>query len=48
MCVTGCMTPRQVMFQMGYMMNKPKADYDAIERSPDVLDSPTAHQDRAP
>ena len=48
MFVTGCMTPRQVMFQMGYMMNKPKADYDAIERSRDVLDSPTAHQDREP
>ena len=48
MLLTGCMTPRQVMFQMGYMLNKPKADYEAIQRSGDALGSATAHQDRVP
>jgi hypothetical protein len=46
--VTGCMSPRQVMFQMGYMVNKPNADYDAIDRARANLDAPTAHQDRTP
>ena len=46
--LTGCMTPRQVLFQMGYMLNTPEADYDAIDRARGALDAPTAHQDRTP
>jgi outer membrane protein assembly factor BamB len=42
------MTPRQIVFQLGYMANKPKADYEAIDRSRAALARPTAHQDRTP
>ena len=44
---TGCVSPRQIMFSMGYMFNKPEADYDALElaESGRVV---TAHVDKEP
>jgi outer membrane protein assembly factor BamB len=46
--LTGCMTPRQVAFQLGYLANKPNADYDAVDRARVYVDAPTAHQNRTP
>jgi outer membrane protein assembly factor BamB len=47
---TGCTTPRQVAFSVGYMMNKPEADYDAIDktRTENRLQSATAFTSETP